>query len=106
MHRYPLSSIQAAKKPVGMNRETALTPATRIAQAFPTAGKSQVTVIRAGYTYAPKVVKGSTGDAWKNAKRIDPVLLISYLQLSMLKENKAMTVGAINLISIKNLKKC
>lgn len=70
------------------------------------AGKSQMKGTRAGCTYAPKVVKESTGNVWKNAKRIDPVMLSAHLQLSLLEENKAVAVGAIHQIPIKNLKKC
>jgi hypothetical protein len=69
-------------------------------------GRDRVTDIRAGYSYVQRDVKVDTGDVWKNAKRIDPVPLISYLQLSPLQENNAMTVVAIHLIHNKNLKKC
>jgi hypothetical protein len=70
------------------------------------AGKSQVTAIRAGYSYAQRDVKVDTGDVWKNAKRIDPVSLTSHLQLPLLQENNVMILRAIHLIPIKNLKKC
>ena len=57
-------------------------------------GRDRVTAIRAGYSYAQRDVKVDTGDVWKNAKRIDPVPPISYLQLSLLLVNNVMTVEA------------
>jgi hypothetical protein len=69
-------------------------------------GKDRVTVTRAGYISAPKAAKGDTGSVWENVQSIDQLLLISYLQLSLLQENNAMTVGAFYPIPIKNLKKC
>lgn len=88
-----------------MNGETALTPAAGIAQASPMAGKNLATVTRAGYTSAPKAVKGDTGGVWKNVQSINPLPFTLHLRLSPLQENTVMTDRAITPIPLPKIQK-